>query len=169
MDSHFIIEQLAKNHNVFKELLMDINIEDYLWKERPDTWCLLEIVCHLYDEEREDFRQRTRLVLEDPRQELPKIDPVGWVKERQYTDQDYNKMCSLFLQERQQSVNWLKSLESPQWDQAYIHPVRGEMSAALFLSNWLAHDYLHIRQIIRIKYNFLKQLSSEPLDYAGNW
>jgi hypothetical protein len=39
----------------------------------------------------------------------------------------------------------------------------------MFLHNWLAHDYLHIRQIIRIKYDYLKKTSGEILLYAGEW
>ncbi len=43
------------------------------------------------------------------------------------------------------------------------------MTAKMFLSNWLAHDYLHIRQITKLKYDYLKQLTNEDLNYAGNW
>jgi hypothetical protein len=43
------------------------------------------------------------------------------------------------------------------------------MSARLFLHNWLAHDYLHIRQINRLKFAYLKAHSDISLDYAGAW
>jgi len=43
------------------------------------------------------------------------------------------------------------------------------MSASLFLSNWLAHDYLHIKQIIALKYKFLEQFSGVSIKYAGDW
>jgi len=43
------------------------------------------------------------------------------------------------------------------------------MTASMFFSNWLAHDYLHIRQITRLKYDYLKQLTNEDLSYAGTW
>ncbi len=43
------------------------------------------------------------------------------------------------------------------------------MSAQLFLNNWLAHDLLHIRQILSIKFNYLKENTEEPLNYAGDW
>ena len=43
------------------------------------------------------------------------------------------------------------------------------MSAKLFLTNWLAHDYLHIRQIIRYQYHYLKESTAIDLGYAGNW
>jgi hypothetical protein len=129
----------------------------------------LEIVCHLYDEEREDFRARLKYVLEVPTEPFPPINPTGWVTERAYLKQDYAETLNNFLKERQQSVEWLQTLTSPKWDNAYDHPKFGSMSAKMFLSNWLAHDYLHVRQIIKLKFDYLKKLTGETLIYAGEW
>ncbi len=169
MNQKIITQKLAGNAAVFKDLLFGKRREEYLWKSEPKRWCLLEIICHLYDEEREDFRARTRLVLETPHLTPLPINPVSWVKERRYIEQNYSEKLNDFLSERTQSVNWLQSLEKPIWNNTYDHPKLGKMSANLFLSNWLAHDYLHIRQILRLEFNYLKQISNESLDYAGNW
>ena len=164
-----VIKELARNRNIFKELLMEVSKEAYLWKFSPQKWCLLEIVCHLFDEEQEDFRIRTKLVLQDPKLPLPMFDPTYWPKERAYLEQNYDQKVSDFLDERDHSINWLYSLKNPQWENAYQHPKFGAMSASLFLANWLAHDYLHIRQILTLKYKYLEQLSEETLNYAGSW
>jgi len=169
MNHNKIIQELTRNKLVFKELLVGLSEGEYLWKQNPDKWCLLEISCHLYDEEREDFRTRTKQVLESPELPLPKIDPVDWVKKRKYLQQNFSQKLNDFLSEREQSVKWLNSLENPKWDNAYNHPELGKMTAKLFLSNWLAHDYLHIRQITRLKFDYLKYKSGEDLSYAGNW
>ncbi len=169
MDYIKIIKELSANKSVFHELLKEKHQEEYSWKQAPEKWCLLEIICHLYDEEREDFRARTKHVLETPASPLPSIDPVGWVKERKYMEQDYDTKLNSFLAEREESVKWLKSLQHPKWDNAYQHPKFGAMTAKMFLSNWLAHDYLHFRQITKLKYDFVKHISGEQLDYAGTW
>ena len=164
-----IIIKLKQNKEVFNRLLQGVSREEYLWKLHPDKWCILEILCHLCDEEKEDFRTRVKCVLESPDQAPPSIDPVGWVKGRHYIEQDFDEKLEEFLEERDLSVKWLESLESPKWDNAYVHPKLGPMSAYLFLSNWLAHDYLHFRQIIRVKYDYLGEISGENLKYAGKW
>ena len=169
MESQLIYNELARNKDVFYNLLKDISKREYIWSQEKGKWCLLEIVCHLYDEEREDFRKRVKCVLDDPNTPPPPFDPLVWVKERNYIDQDYNQVLNNFLGERKKSVSWLHSLKSPKWDNTYHHPKIGPMSAQLFLSNWLAHDYLHIRQIVKLKFDFLKQISKESLNYAGNW
>jgi hypothetical protein len=50
-----------------------------------------------------------------------------------------------------------------------VHPELGMLRAKIFLANWLAHDYLHIRQIIRYQFEYLKVKTEVDLNYAGNW
>lgn len=169
MDYNKAIEELSRNKDVFKELLTGLQKETYLWKQNPEKWCLLEIVCHLYDEEREDFRTRVKHVLETPHIPPPLFNPIIWVTERKYIEQDYNSKLTSFLTEREKSIKWLQSLQNPNWENAYNHSKFGEMSAKMFFTNWLAHDYLHIRQILNLKFDYLKNLSNESLEYAGNW
>ena len=169
MDYTRVINGLGENRNVFKASLLGLPEEIFLWKPNPGKWCLLEIVCHLYDIEREDFRVRTRYALETLTGPLPPLDPQGWVNERKYIQQNYSDKINDFLAERDQSVKWLQSLANPDWDNAYRHEKFGKMTAKMFLSNWLAHDYLHIRQITKLKYDYLQQLAGEDLSYAGNW
>ena len=164
-----IKKELERNKNVFKELLQNVNKEEYLWRPEPNKWCILEIICHLHDEEIEDFRTRVKYVLENPDRTLPPINPVAWVKERNYIDQNYESILNAFIKEREHSVEWLSSLEDQKWDNYYEHPKLGPMSAKLFLSNWLAHDILHLRQILNLRFNYLKHISLEDLTYAGNW
>lgn len=165
----FIKEQLKKNKTVFQNLLKDPTEDMVLWKQAPEKWCLLEIVCHLYDEEIYDFRFRTKWVLERPNQTPPPIDPIGWVTAHDYIHQDFTKMLKSFLSEREKSIHWLLSLNHVNWNHAFEHSKLGKLTARHFLANWLAHDYLHIKQILKLKYDYLKYRSGENLDYAGIW
>lgn len=166
---NFIIEQLIKNKTVFHNLLKDENEELVLWKQTPEKWSLLEIVCHLIDEEIYDFKFRTQWVLEKPNQTPPPFDPISWVTKHDYIHQDYSTMLNKFLHEREQSIIWLQSLKNVNWDLSYEHSKLGTLTAKHFLTNWLAHDYLHMKQILKLKYDYLKHQSGENLDYAGIW
>ena len=164
-----IIEQLEKNREVFTGLLSGKSSEARTWRPEPGKWNLTEIVCHLLDEERYDFRARVRHTLENRSVPPEPIDPEGWVTARNYAAQDYNPTLEAFLEERSKSVAWLKSLQNPDWENTYHHNTFGPMSARLFLTNWLAHDYLHIRQITRYHYQYLKEKTTIELRYAGTW
>lgn len=164
-----IIKELKDNLNVYKSLLVDVPKEMIYWKDRSARWTLLEIVCHLHDEEKEDFRARVRSVLKDPDQALVSFDPQEWVLSRNYAEQDYELMLFKFFKQREISYEWLESLKDPKWHNTFQHPTLGAMSAGLFLANWLAHDHLHFRQIIKLKFDFLKDSSNHDLSYAGSW
>ena len=167
MDHYKIIAELSKNGDLFKNLLEDLSSDAYLWKPAPEKWCLLEIVCHLYDEEIEDFRTRTKHVLETPDLPMQLIYPEKWVAERKYLEQNYRDVLDKFLAERRASVQWLRSLKEPAWGNSYQHPELGALTAKLFLVNWLDHDYLHIRQILNLKHGYLGAYSGEGLFYAA--
>ena len=109
-----VVEELARNRDAFKHLLEGVPEPQRAWRPAPDKWNLHEVVCHLYDEEREDFRARVRSTLEDPEREWAGIDPEGWVKSRDYAAKDYATTLSGFLDERDASLVWLRSLENPQ-------------------------------------------------------
>ena len=169
MNHLMAVKALSTNATTFRALLSGVHEEIHLWRPAPDKWCLLEIVCHLYDEEREDFRSRVKSTLLSPEQVWPSINPVGWVEERQYVKQNYENKLADFLRERAGSIHWLESLSKPEWKNVYHHPKVGPVSAEFLLANWLAHDYLHFRQITRTKYLYLKETSGMSLDYAGEW
>ena len=165
----FVIEQLQQSKTVLNDLLRDIKEDMFLWKQTPEKWCLLEIVCHLYDEEREDFKFRTQWVLNKPGETPPPFNPVIWVTERNYIEQNYNQVLNKFINEREQSITWLNALKNPKWGNYYVHPKKGNLTAKFFLTNWLAHDYLHIRQITKLKFDYLEHQSDANIAYAGTW
>ena len=168
METTLIIAELKRNKEVFNSLLKGHRRDLYSWKPAPEKWCLLEIVCHLYDEEREDFRSRVKHILEQPNKPMPPIHPQEWVSERKYLDWDFELTLTRFLAERDESIAWLEGLKGAPWGNCYQHPKVGPISAKMILTNWAAHDLLHIRQITATKYKYLDS-SGEDLGYAGTW
>ncbi len=161
--------ELNRNKEVFRSMLHGVDDVAIKWRPSPEKWCLLEIICHLYDEELIDFRARVQQVLNEPQLPLSPIDPIGWVASHHYMQQDFESVLHNFLAERGRSVNYLNALVAPRWDNVHEHPKFGPMPAILFLNNWLAHDYHHIRQINEVKYLYFKAVCKQPLNYAGNW
>jgi hypothetical protein len=97
------------------------------------------------------------------------IDPVGWVTARRYAEQDYDTTLERFLSERDDSIAWLNTLTDPKRENFHKHPTLGDMSGEMFFASWLAHDYLHIKQITKIKYDHFKSVVGDKISYAGEW
>lgn len=168
MNAAHIINQLANNADVFAALFHGVQENEALRKPAPDKWSLLDVMNHLADEERVDFRQRLDLTLHDPDKDWPGIDPVAAVNDSRYTERSLAEALADFRDERKHSVQWLRSLANPDWSQEHHHPRFGSMAAGTLLASWLAHDYLHIRQITQLRYSFLdKDVAPYSLKYAG--
>ncbi len=163
-----IIAHLRVNVDVFKYLFQNVSADQARWKPDKDRWSILEVVNHLYDEEKEDFRQRLELVLSDPKKPWPPIDPEGWVVQRGYNEKDFKQSLHKFFDEREMSLLWLNGLDSPNWQATHQHPRMGSMSAELILANWLAHDLFHIRQVTDLHFAYLaKVVKPVSLNYSG--
>ena len=109
-----IPDHLQRNSAVFQSLFaLAQTEEERLWRPAPEKWSMLEIVCHLRDEEVEDFRQRVKTTLESPNSFPPPIHPDKWVKERDYQSEDYDSAVAEWIKQRQESIDYLRQLENP--------------------------------------------------------
>ncbi len=160
MQTSEIIQRLNYNAKIFDEILSIIPEAQARWKPAADKWSMLEVVNHLYDEERDDFRKRLDLTLHQPETGWAAIDPPGWVMSHEYMKKYFNESVVRFLAERTASISWLRSLKSPVWEQAHNHPKLGAIKAGDLLVSWLAHDYMHIRQLAGLNMLYIQELAS---------
>jgi len=170
MNLEYFIARLATNREVFEGLVKGCSIEQARWKPSPDKWSILEVINHLFDEEREDFRQRLDLLLSNPEQIWPRIDPQNWVTTRRYNDRDLVMSLNNFFTEREKSLSWLSQLATPNWQNRYQHPDGRAISAGDLLASWLAHDFLHVRQLSRLHWQYVGAIANPyQTTYGGPW
>jgi hypothetical protein len=161
---------LSNNAAVIRSLVQDVGEAQARWKPEAQAWSILEVINHLYDEEREDFRQRLDLILHQPGRPWPPNDPEGWVIERQYNRRELQSSLNNFLNERERSLIWLNGLAAPNWENSCEHPSAGTISGGDMLGAWAAHDLLHIRQLVELHWAYLaRSVRPIALNYAGTW
>jgi len=162
--------RLQQNAATVQSMVQGATEEQARWKPSPEEWSILEVVNHLYDEEREDFRQRLDLLLHRPGAAWPGIAPSAWVTERQYNARDVAESLEDFLAERRRSLAWLAGLSAPDWQVYREHPQAGRISAGDLLASWLAHDFLHLRQLAGLHWAYVSLLAQpHSTAYAGRW
>ena len=156
MKGKWLTHQLETSGRILAAFFTDAEDDEVRWKPAPERWSMLEVLCHLRDEEKDDFRRRLSLTLEDPTRDWPPIDPEGWARERRYNERDLAESLAGFERERSASLAWLRSLDEPSWDRDHEHPALGVLRAGDLLASWAAHDVLHIRQITNLRIAYLK-------------
>jgi hypothetical protein len=169
MNIDYFIERFSRNRRVFESLVGEMSVEQARWRPAPDKWSILEVINHLFDEEKEDFRQRLELVLADPAQPWPPIDPRNWPTTRGYNERNLETSLNNFLAEREKSIAWLQQLSEPNWQNQNVGP-NGTLSGGDLLASWLAHDFLHIRQLARLHWQYVAEIADpHQTTYAGPW
>lgn len=147
-------------------------LDDATWRARPapDRWSPLEIVCHLRDEESEDFGARMRVVAGGGGSFAP-IRPEKWVEERRYRDEDPAGALLAFRNRRIASLEFLDTLvPSPERLLATGEAGGGalRLSGLDLLVAWVAHDELHLRQLAGTRARlWADAFTTQRADYAG--
>lgn len=169
MELEILTNQMADHAVTIQSLTVNVPEDQARWKPEAETWSILEVINHLYDEEREDFRVRVDYLLHHPGESWPPINPKGWVMERAYNERDLKKSVEAFLEERRKSLEWLRGLEAPDWQKS-VSVSFGKFFAGDILAAWAAHDLLHLRQLIELHWAYLPRLVQPyQVSYAGEW
>ena len=70
------IKELANNAQRICVLVENVSAKQARWKPNPDSWSMLEVVNHLLDEEKLDFRVRLDITLRQSGEVWPAINPL---------------------------------------------------------------------------------------------
>lgn len=168
MDLENLTAQMENSAQAIRALAEGVPDDQARWNPEPDAWSILDVVNHLAYEETHDFRDRLDLVLHRPQEDWPRMDPARGVTDRS-RQRELGRALETFLARREESLAWLKTLEPSNWDAAHEAPF-GQIKTGDILVAWAAHDLLHLRQLIELRYQLLAR-QAEPYDlrYAGRW
>jgi hypothetical protein len=169
MEYSTLYRELVNSTEMIRAMLSGIDQEQAAFKPDAKSWSILEVICHLHDIEREDFREHLDFILNRQDEEYHAIDPQEWVTSRNYNGQNFAEMQEKFFAERTASLAWLKTISEADWDATYTSEY-GSVSAGEMFSCWIAHDNLHIRQLVGLRRIGIESITKPyPIEYAGEW
>jgi hypothetical protein len=165
IDVQEAIHQLTANAATIRVLVEAVSDEQARWQPDPETWSVRQIMEHMYNEERIDFRQHLKEMLHDPPQ------PWGAFHDDYLPVPSCRQALDLFWVERKSSIAWLEALESPDWDvtsQAQFVDETITLSAGDVLISWVDHDFAHLRQMVVLLHAWHEQAGTPySTQYAG--
>jgi len=138
--------QLARMPGILDGLLGGLDAAVWRARPAPAEWAPVEIVCHLRDEEIEDFGARVRVIAEGGERFTP-IDPEGWAVERRYLEDDGPRALAAFRERRAASLAFLATVSPERLTTALTLGRTGPLSGLDLLAAWVGHDRLHVAQL----------------------
>jgi len=137
---------LARLPPILEALLAGLDAATWRECPAPAEWSPVEIVCHLRDEEAEDFGARVRVVVEGG-DRFVSIDPERWAQERGYRDADVQAALATLGERRAANLAFLAGVSPERLRHAVTHPRLGTLSGLDLLAAWVTHDRLHLAQL----------------------
>jgi len=138
--------ELGRLPGLLDALVGDLDDATSRSRPAPREWAPIEILCHLRDEETEDFGARLRAVLEGKNEFAP-IDPEGWVDERRYLDSRVREVLGALGERRRQSLELLRTIDPERLRRGLPQRRGRHLSGLDLLVAWVAHDRLHLSQL----------------------
>src|SRR5262249_39778577 len=119
--------ELARLPQILNGLLDGMDAVTARGRPTVAEWSPVEIVCHLREEEVEDFALRLQAVV-DGHSELPPIDPERWAVERRYRDVALATALRDLLARRDASLRVLATMAPERLSRSASRPKGGRLS-----------------------------------------
>ena len=134
--------------NILKSILKyNEPFDPYRRSPSLQDWSPVEIVCHLRDSEMVAL-DRTLNIRKSSSPILEAFDQDEWAVEKDYISSDFRKALEDFIDFRSQHVKILKELNEFEWSLSGQHTEVGQISIYNHITRMLAHDVIHLDQII---------------------
>ncbi|MBA3871078.1 MAG: DinB family protein [Anaerolineae bacterium] len=170
MNLEYCLAQLTSNAAAIEQMVAGLDSESAHWKPSVEDWSVVEVMCHLADEEREDFRSRFQFLMSGASGDPPPNDSEKNVTERRCNERDLASSLADYLNERKQSLDYLRRLTNIPFDKKTIWSWGRTISVGDMLVSWVAHDVLHLRQLTELKWGYqMQQFAPYDPGYAGDW
>ena len=109
-------------------------------------WSSVEILCHLRDEETEDFGARLRVILDGAGEFVP-IAPERWAEERRYREENLPEVMETLRARRLASLDLLAAVTPDRLEGSRPLGRLGPLSGLDLLAAWVAHDRILLAQL----------------------
>jgi DinB superfamily len=142
------LDLLEATPDILRGLMCELSGEDAQWKPAPDRFSVAEVLAHLSHSEGQCYRLRVdRFMTED----MPEFEPDdAQMYLDLYRGRDAEAEFARFKEQREASLEYLRSLPAKAGERRALHKEAGEITLAQMLHEWALHDLAHIRQVAEL-------------------
>ena len=141
------IALMKDSNTIINNLVINLSKEQLFYKPSKDSWCILEVVCHLNDFER-IFQKRVAQLLEA---DYPVLYSRKEDDEKEarlgYLEQDLYQVLEELNLARAQSIQTIQAIDPKALHKIARHIIYGDLSLYDIIKSFAVHDIRHIKQI----------------------
>ncbi len=145
-----LVANMQKNIDILGHVLITITPEQAkTWRDGPDGWTILEVVCHLHDYDG-IFLERGEMMAAADLPTFPVYDHLALVVDHAYNEQDLAEVFAKLTASRARFVAFFNGLSETEWQRAGNHVEYGRFTMEALAAHVSWHDANHLEQITRI-------------------
>ena len=130
--------------------LYGLDEDELRWRPSEGEWSLKEIAAHLRDAEELALAQLNAFASGSARP-LPAWDVDLLPLERDYQDEEIDRLLASFRDLRRETMYVLWGLTDSDWESGAEHPYRGEVTLGEIARELAQHDLEHLWQVRQLK------------------
>lgn len=159
------LELLTNTPTVMESLLHGLSNDWLHTNEGPESWSPFDILGHLVHCERNDWMERTLIILHSDDKNFKPVDRFAQLTENK--GKSITDLLEEFKSLREKNIAQLKGLNITEvtLDNKGIHPAFGEVTLRQLLSTWVVHDLNHLAQISRVMAKQYKEETGPWVEY----
>lgn len=152
-----LIHEYSQGYPMLREATNRLPEEELRYKPGPTKWSIHQILIHVADSELVST-QRLKKVLAENEPLLMSVDQNAWASILRYEQLDREQHLFLFKMLRSSMLPILEQLTSQQWERIGVYADAGHFTFKQLLEYRVEHVRGHIRQIERVKENYIQRL-----------
>lgn len=146
MNNAYLLEGLEASPISFQTLYLRLSHAQLHAPTHPGRFSPLEVIAHLADWE-PILLSRMKRAKENPGVQVEGFDEGELAKINRYADSDIKEQLSAFSSARAQTLDFLGSLERPDFDLHFMHLELGRQTIEDLSAMMLGHDQYHLEQV----------------------
>jgi len=142
-----IVPELRGTMGALFGVMADAHADYWLQHPYPDEWSPMQILCHLFESERQVQRPRLERILAEENPFLISPPPPTGAREPLPCDVDGWQVAHRFVCEREKTIAWVVSRKPEDWKRPARHSIFGHTTLLEMAHFTAQHDRLHINQL----------------------
>lgn len=148
MKTDELLVRYLEGHDLLVNKLAQIPIQAIHFKPSNDKWSINEIIVHLADCEANGFI-RAKKIIAEPGAKSTVCEQQVWADALHYNRMDLNDALELIKLLRKNLHALLTLTDKETWNNYIINPEFGKITLQQWISNYVDHVDLHIKQMHR--------------------